>query len=300
MKKQIIIDEKTFTCSKKKLQKILKEKNLSLSLSEVANILSRTFGYKNEHDFQKNYLLINNNINQTNKKLDSCDNSKKSINYVDYNNMINCNSYFFNNMRKIKGKILISGSTCIGKTTLAEYLTKLVFQYKEKIQIINISKFEIENLNNFNIKIEEQSEDLFSDLVNEILNPKALNHFDTFGTTAIGKTTVLKNKKQDKTHCTKNKIVEFSKTVQIIKSSPDKLSSDLDRCIKKYGFSFIETHSMKKLISKNMLNKKDDYILKNLNDLSFYFHISKIEDKIYIYGYDLKNKISFNYVEFND
>lgn len=58
MSKKIVINKETFTCTKKKIKSLLKNKGLELSLSEVANLLSQSFGYKNEFDMQNNYFKI--------------------------------------------------------------------------------------------------------------------------------------------------------------------------------------------------------------------------------------------------
>lgn len=56
MSKEILINKETFTCTKKKMKSALKNKGFELSLSEVANLLAQSFGYKNEFEMQNAYF----------------------------------------------------------------------------------------------------------------------------------------------------------------------------------------------------------------------------------------------------
>lgn len=56
MSKEILINKETFTCTKKKMKSALKNKGFELSLSEVANLLAQSFGYKNEFEMQNSYF----------------------------------------------------------------------------------------------------------------------------------------------------------------------------------------------------------------------------------------------------
>lgn len=293
MKKQISLNADSFTRSKKKLQKILNNKKLNLSLSEVSNILAQTFGFKNEYDFQKNYLSL---IDKKNKNIKyNFDRSKSNSNYVNYLKLIEKNHDFFEDMKKMKGKILISGNIGIGKTCLSNFLSKLVFDSHDKNHFINISTSDILKLKT-NIHIEPSNINL--DKGKTMLFSENNNKFNTILTMeeAIEHNLLYLQ--------IKNRIKKEGKDVEIIESFHNTLLSDITMCLEKYGFSFIEIEFKHKLLNKNSIKNNDAHhlfsTLNNKTDLNFYFYIDKIDNKAHIYGLNLKTGAVFNYIEFDD
>lgn len=287
MKKPIIIDNETFTRSKKKLQKILKEKELHFSLSEVSNILAQTFGFKNEYDFQQNYSLF------LDKKeaLPIQNNKIKSQNYINYEKMIDQNNLFFKEMKKRKGTVFISGPTGKGKTTLSEYLSKLVFNHHKKLHIIETSKIEIDQLNNFNYKFNFKTGIGKGSLIKD--HAKTTPTIISVGDIVEHDFSGLK---------IENRMKDESDYIKIIKSLPNTLFTDVDHFFKQDGFVFIEATSLNKIINKKQMDDSNHHILNNLKkmNLEFYFHISKCGDLVHVYGLDIKTGVVLNYIEFDE
>lgn len=65
---KIIVTENDFTRSKKQLKKALKEEGFEVPLSKSGQLLAKTFGYKDEHEFQQNLLPDEKEINVLSKE----------------------------------------------------------------------------------------------------------------------------------------------------------------------------------------------------------------------------------------
>lgn len=144
MSKSIVIDKESYIRTKKKLKKSLETKGVSLTLSEVSDVLAQSLGFKNEFDIQKNHFdkIIESpkldNLGFNEKKYE--DFIKKMLEpsngiviqtgatrsgmsfreYVNLNKIIE--SGIFN--KDIKGNIIVYGATGVGKKTLMDKLSK--------------------------------------------------------------------------------------------------------------------------------------------------------------------------------
>lgn len=136
MSKEIFINKETFTCTKKKMKSALEKKGISLSLSDVSNLLAQSFGFKNEYEMQKIYFEKNSMISEKQKQkvniIKKNDGEKTLINleiYLPYDNfspvfdkqIIDTLDKYINN---INGHILITGKAGSGKTILMKALKK--------------------------------------------------------------------------------------------------------------------------------------------------------------------------------
>jgi len=158
MSRSIVIDKKSYTCTKKKLKKSLEAKGVSFTLSEVSDILAQSFGFKNEFDMQKNYfnsnhrelenlLSLNPSIDTSNpfdrplkSKLFVADIAPASKGVVD---IIGRNRSFVNiekvisaiKLNDLKGNIVVTGATGSGVSHLVSSI--LANSNKKDLRTIN-------------------------------------------------------------------------------------------------------------------------------------------------------------------
>lgn len=133
--KPIIIDKENYTRSKKKLKTLLADRGITLSLSETSELLSKLFGFRNEHDLQKNYL------EPLEVKEDDLDclivENDRDIAKVRFNfdEFFIKQSELLQLIKQESGLILVSGKTGAGKTTLINSIAKCSEKYSDNERI---------------------------------------------------------------------------------------------------------------------------------------------------------------------
>lgn len=99
--------------TKKRLKKELDLKGLNISLSEVAELLARSLGFKNEHEMQQQIKKENKEKTITGQKfVFSISESEKVVELIQAA------------LSKDSGNVIIAGSTGSGKTTLLEKIKR--------------------------------------------------------------------------------------------------------------------------------------------------------------------------------
>lgn len=147
MKEELLLDEQKIKKMKKRITKELTNLRLEVKQSEVAQIIARSLGFKNEHALQKALSLNNNSISNIEKDylqdinsnyyIDSYNDGNKKMIFITFNSKnkrlkdfndsyyLNLIDHLFKSYIKSEtGNVLICGTAGSGKTLMTKKLVE--------------------------------------------------------------------------------------------------------------------------------------------------------------------------------
>lgn len=147
MKEELLLDEQKIKKMKKRITKELTNLGLEMKQSEVAQIIARSLGFKNEHALQKALSLNNNSISNIEKDylqdinsnyyIDSYNDGNKKMIFITFNSKnkrlkdfndsyyLNLIDHLFKSYIKSEtGNVLICGTAGSGKTLMTKKLVE--------------------------------------------------------------------------------------------------------------------------------------------------------------------------------